>query len=91
MADLNQHNSNLRAEDLAEKLNNSIILDVHKFSEFKAVNQAKGFLHTIINEDKDESTSIAKRHIKTVLINLYNPFLTDASSYLFIAGIITTT
>lgn len=69
-------------KEKAEKLNNSIIFDVHKFSEFKEVNQATDHLYGLINAELDGSVSIAKRHIKTVVINLYNAYLKDPELYI---------
>ena len=68
-------------KEKAEKLNNSVIFDVHKFSEFSEVNEATDYLFNLINTQQGDNVTIAKRHIKTVVINLYNAFLQDPKLY----------
>jgi len=72
----------LNTKEKAKQLNNSIIFDVHKFSEFKEVNQATDHLYELLNAELDGNVSIAKRHIKTIVINLYNAYLQDPNCYI---------
>jgi len=58
-------------------LTNSRVLDVHVWSDYKEVNDFVSLIYDAYFKGQNGKRSIAKRHIKLVLLDLYVAWLTD--------------
>lgn len=68
---------------LAEQLNNSADFDVHRWSDYPEVNKAVDHLYEefkALPEFKGKA-NIQKKHIKTVILDLYVKYLADPQMY----------
>lgn len=67
----------------AEELNNSSLFDVHRWSDYPAVNNAVDALFTELKKDPAFSANlnITKKHIKVIILDLYVKWLTDPEMY----------
>ena len=65
----------------AESLDNSRLLDVHKWSEYREVNRAVDFLYSELKLD-GHIEGLAKKHIKIVILDLYVCWLEDDTKWI---------
>ena len=67
----------------AEELNNSELLDVHRWSSYQEVNNAVDYIYDEMTQlENFKGRPIArKRHIKVVILDLYVKWLTDPEMY----------
>ncbi len=72
-----------QAIEKAAKLDNSALFDVHRWSDYPEVNDAVAHLHTLLSTNKEFKghTKNLKKHIKTVLLDLYVKWVTDPTMY----------
>jgi hypothetical protein len=68
----------------AEELNNSELLDVHRWSSYPEVNSAVDHIYDEMQSLDDFSgrPTIRKRHIKVIILDLYVKWLTDPEMYI---------
>ena len=59
----------------AEELNNSVTLDVHRWSEYAGVNEFVDQIHA--QHFSNPLTNIEKKHLKVVLLDLYVVWIVD--------------
>ena len=67
----------------AERLANSQLLDVHKWSEYTDVNNAVDALYEELKElpEFKGNKNIGKKHIKVIILDLYAKWLADPERY----------
>jgi len=72
---MNEDNNNI--DIVTRDLNNSRVLDVHVWSNYKEVNDFVSLIYGVYFKGQNGKKSIAKRHIKLVILDLYVAWLTD--------------
>ena len=65
------------SNNVARDLNYSRVLDVHVWSDYKEVNDFVSLIYDAYFSSQNGKKSIAKRHIKLVLLDLYVAWLID--------------
>ena len=75
-------------KEKAIRLENSTLLDIHKLSEYKEVDNCVAYLFDIlaikIDKFKRKNPSKNKSQLKTLIVNLYKNFLDDKTRYVSI-------
>jgi hypothetical protein len=70
-------------KEKAEELDNSALLDVHRWSDYSEVNDAVDFLYKQLSELPEFSGNekLQKKHLKVVVLDLYVKRLEDPAKY----------
>ena len=75
-------------KEKAIRLENSTLLDIHKLSEYKEVDNCVAYLFDILSKKIDKfkrkNPSKNKSQLKTLIVNLYKNFLDDKTRYVSI-------
>ena len=75
-------------KEKAIRLENSTLLDIHKLSEYKEVDNCVAYLFDILSKKIDKfkrkNPSKNKSQLKTLIVNLYQNYLDDKTRYVSI-------